>query len=97
MGCHGLNAVSGLLIPDLRGSALLHDQTAWDSVVRDGARRENGMAAFGDHVSPEQSRAIRAYVIQQAWRGLNLQRNADQQSRARGLGAVAYERFGRSP
>jgi PQQ-dependent dehydrogenase (methanol/ethanol family) len=77
MGCHGLNAVSGLLIPDLRGSALLHDQTGWDSVVRNGALRKNGMAAFGDQVSPEQSNAIRAYVIQQAWRGLDLQKNAD--------------------
>jgi PQQ-dependent dehydrogenase (methanol/ethanol family) len=77
MGCHGLNAVSGLLIPDLRASALLHDQTGWDSVVRDGALREKGMAAFADQVSPEQSRAIRAYVIQQAWRGLNLQKSAN--------------------
>ncbi len=77
MGCHGLNAVSGLLIPDLRGSGFLHDQAAWDSVVRDGALRDRGMAAFGDQVSPEESRAIRAYVIQQAWRAVDLQKNAE--------------------
>ncbi len=73
LGCHGLNAVSGMLIPDLRGSAYLHDQAAWDSVVRDGARRTQGMAAFGEQVSAEDSAAIRAYVIQQAWRGKALE------------------------
>jgi PQQ-dependent dehydrogenase (methanol/ethanol family) len=77
MGCHGLNAVSGLLIPDLRGSALLHDQGGWDAVVREGALRDKGMAAFGEQVTPEQSHAIRAYVIQQAWRGLELQKQVN--------------------
>ena len=73
LGCHGLNAVSGMLIPDLRGSAYLHQQAAWDSVVLDGALRANGMAAFAEHIDTEDSAAIRAYVIQQAWRGLALQ------------------------
>jgi PQQ-dependent dehydrogenase (methanol/ethanol family) len=77
MGCHGLNAVSGLLIPDLRGSALLHDPKAWDAVVREGALRDKGMASFGEQVTPTQSQAIRAYVIQQAWRGLELQRRTN--------------------
>ena len=36
MGCHGLNAVSGLLVPDLRGSPYLHDQESWDTVVLEG-------------------------------------------------------------
>ena len=76
LGCHGLNAVSGLLIPDLRGSAYLHDQTAFDSVVRDGALRKNGMAAFGEQLDAEETAAIRAYVIQQAWRGKALAENA---------------------
>ncbi|MFK7977088.1 MAG: PQQ-dependent dehydrogenase, methanol/ethanol family [Halioglobus sp.] len=72
MGCHGLNAVSGLLIPDLRGSAYLWDAKGWDAVVRDGQLRDRGMAAFGEHVSAEQSQTIRAYVIQQAHRGASL-------------------------
>jgi len=72
LGCHGLNAVSGMLIPDLRGSAYLHDQTAWDAVLRDGALRANGMAAFGEQIDAEESAAIRAYVIQQAWRAKTL-------------------------
>ncbi len=81
MGCHGLNAVSGMLIPDLRGSALLHDQAAWDAVVRDGALRERGMAAFGDQLSPDETAAIRAYVIQQAWRGLDVEQARQQAGR----------------
>lgn len=77
MVCHGLNAVSGLLVPDLRGSGFLHSATGWDSVVRDGVLREKGMASFAEQISEEESQAIRAYVIQQAWRGLNLQRSSD--------------------
>ena len=73
MGCHGLNAVSGLLIPDLRGSAYLWDAASWDTVVLDGALAANGMAAMASFLSGEDSQAIRAYVIQQAWRGKNLQ------------------------
>ena len=69
MGCHGLNAVSGLLIPDLRGSGYLWDLDAWNAVVLEGARREQGMASFANNISREQSAAIRAYVIQQAHRG----------------------------
>ncbi|MGI9233300.1 MAG: hypothetical protein ACR2RD_06690 [Woeseiaceae bacterium] len=48
------------------------DADAWDSVVLDGARSENGMPRFGELLDEAESQAIRAYVIQQAWRGLNL-------------------------
>ena len=54
---------------DLRGSGFLHDAAAWDAVVRDGSLRANGMAAFGEQLDPQDTAAIRAYVIQQAWRG----------------------------
>ena len=73
MGCHGLNAVSGLLVPDLRGSGFLHSLEAWNSVVRDGALHKNGMPAFAKWIDEAQSSAIRDYIIQQAWRGRNLQ------------------------
>ncbi len=72
LGCHGLNAVSGLLIPDLRGSALLHDAAGWDEVLLGGALRARGMASFADELDGPQSAAIRAYVIQQAMRGQRL-------------------------
>ena len=69
LGCHGLNAVSGLLIPDLRGSALLHDAQAWDKVVRGGTLRDRGMPSFASELGEAQSQAILAYVIDQALRG----------------------------
>ena len=73
MGCHGLNAVSGLLVPDLRGSGYLHNADAWDGVVLGGALRARGMPAANKLIDEKQSAAIRAYVIQQAWRGKALQ------------------------
>ena len=73
MGCHGLNAVSGLLIPDLRGSAYLHDASGWNSVVREGALSENGMPSVVQWLNLEQSEAVRSYIIQQAHRGQALQ------------------------
>ncbi|MDP6980283.1 MAG: PQQ-dependent dehydrogenase, methanol/ethanol family [Myxococcota bacterium] len=73
LGCHGLNAVSGLLIPDLRGSALLHDQRGWDNVVLGGGLRARGMASFADELDGAQAAAIRAYVIEQAIRGKRVQ------------------------
>jgi quinohemoprotein ethanol dehydrogenase len=76
MGCHGLNAVSGLLIPDLRGSAHLWDETSWDGVVLEGTLRSRGMASFDENLSEEQSHAIRAYIIQQAQRGQAVQKAA---------------------
>lgn len=66
MGCHGLNAVSGLLIADLRGSAYIHDPKGWDSVVRDGALRGRGMAPFASELDHEESAAIRAFIIDEA-------------------------------
>ncbi|MEH6635148.1 MAG: PQQ-dependent dehydrogenase, methanol/ethanol family [Halioglobus sp.] len=74
LGCHGLNAVSGLLIPDLRGSAYLWDDKGWDEVVLGGKLKDKGMASFGSNITGEQSQAIRAYVIQQSHRGLALQK-----------------------
>ena len=77
MGCHGLNAVSGLIIPDLRGSAYLWDDKGWEAVVLGGQLKDRGMASFADNISPEQAQAIRAYVIQQAQRGQALQKAAE--------------------
>ncbi len=72
MGCHGLNAVSGLLVPDLRGSEYLHDAKAWNSVVREGALAARGMPAADQLLDLAQAEAVRAYVIEQAWRGKKL-------------------------
>ena len=65
--CHGAFAVSGGVIPDLRWSAISASEQAWDQVVRDGALAKQGMVAFSERLSKEDTDAIRAYVIQQAW------------------------------
>lgn len=83
MGCHGLNAVSGMLIPDLRGSAYLWDETGWDAVVLGGRLKERGMASFAGNISAEQAQAIRSYVIQQAHRGQALRQAAASQDETR--------------
>jgi quinohemoprotein ethanol dehydrogenase len=80
MGCHGLNAVSGLLIPDLRGSAYLWDAQGWNEVVRGGKLKDKGMASFADNLSENESQAVRAYVIQQAHRGKALQQDITAES-----------------
>ena len=76
MGCHGLNAVSGLLVPDLRGSPYLHDQESWDTVVLEGIRASKGMPSAASVITPDESAAIRDYVIRQAWRGMEVQKQA---------------------
>ena len=39
----------------------------WDAIVLEGLRKEQGMPGFGDYLSPEDSHALQAYVIAQAW------------------------------
>ena len=77
MGCHGLNTVSGLITPDLRGSAYLWDENGWEAVVRGGQLKDRGMASFADNINAEQAQAIRAYVIQQSHRGQELQKSPE--------------------
>ena len=77
MGCHGLNAVSGLIIPDLRGSPFIQSADSWNAVVRDGALAARGMANFSAYLNREESESIRAYVIEQAWRGAKLREAKD--------------------
>jgi PQQ-dependent dehydrogenase (methanol/ethanol family) len=64
--CHGSNATSDRIHPDLRYSAILGSKEDWVGVVVGGDRKANGMASFKDVVSPEQAEDIRAFVIQQA-------------------------------
>ena len=73
MGCHGLNAVSGLLVSDLRGSAHLHDEAGWNAVVLQGALSNEGMPSVASLIDADDSEAIRAYVVEQSWRAKRLQ------------------------
>jgi len=64
--CHGLGAITGGVLPDLRKTPFLQDAEAWRGVVVDGAFAARGMPNFGAYVSPQSAELIRAYVARQA-------------------------------
>lgn len=64
--CHGPLAVSSGVLPDLRWSAIAGNKDAWNGVVIDGNLAANGMVSFADYLTPDESEAIRAYVLSQA-------------------------------
>jgi PQQ-dependent dehydrogenase (methanol/ethanol family) len=61
--CHGVAAFSGGALPDLRHSAYLGTQEAFDSVVLEGALLGKGMAAWSEVLSAEDAEAIRAFIV----------------------------------
>ena len=69
MVCHGFDAISPGMAPDLRASALLGSAEAFADVVRDGSRQRNGMPAYR-HLTDEQLLKIRHYVRGEAQRAL---------------------------
>lgn len=66
VSCHGPDAISGGIAPDLRRSYAITDKATWDVVVVDGALKDNGMVGFKANYSPRQIEAIRAYVVDRA-------------------------------
>jgi mono/diheme cytochrome c family protein len=64
--CHGFVGEPGPF-PDLRR---MRPETleAFDEIVLRGAYRAGGMASFGDVLGPEDTRALRAFVIDWAGR-----------------------------
>jgi mono/diheme cytochrome c family protein len=65
-GCHGITAVSGGVLPDLRHSAIIADAAAWSGIVLGGARQDKGMVSFALVLSEEDAEAIRLFVIHRA-------------------------------
>ncbi|MDX1404083.1 MAG: PQQ-dependent dehydrogenase, methanol/ethanol family [Woeseiaceae bacterium] len=64
--CHGINAVSGGTLPDLRYTPMLATEDAWRSVVIDGALADRGMISFADNLTAPEAEALRAYVVNRA-------------------------------
>jgi len=61
--CHGMKAVGGGALPDLRfASADTHAH--WSDIVLGGTRAEKGMPPFGDVLTQDDVRLIQAYVLQ---------------------------------
>ncbi len=71
MVCHGPLAVSSGVLPDLRWSVISGNKDAWKGVVLDGNLAANGMVSFSDYLTPDESEAIRAYVLAQAHAAAN--------------------------
>jgi quinohemoprotein ethanol dehydrogenase len=65
-GCHGITAVSGGVLPDLRHSAIISNAAVWRSIVLDGARQDKGMVSFAEILSEDDAEAIRMFVIRRA-------------------------------
>ncbi len=64
--CHGVAAISGGVLPDLRHSAFAGDAAAWRDVVIEGALQERGMVSFAPIFDDDDVEAIRAFVVRQA-------------------------------
>lgn len=62
--CHGGNAVSGGLVPDLR-YGLGRTYEAWDAIVHKGGLAANGMPGWEEYMTADESLAIRDYVRQE--------------------------------
>jgi len=65
-GCHGIDAVSGGVLPDLRYTPMNADPAVWKSIVYDGALQDKGMVSFAPVISEEEAEALRAYVVRRA-------------------------------
>lgn len=66
--CHGVGAVAGSGIPDLRyATAQVHQQ--FEAIVLNGTRESRGMPSFKDLLTRNQVRAIQAYVLSRAAEG----------------------------
>jgi quinohemoprotein ethanol dehydrogenase len=63
MRCHGVDAASGGLVPDLRYAQDSTHET-FDDIVRGGARRSFGMPSFAGDLTADQVRFIHAYILE---------------------------------
>lgn len=64
--CHGIAAIGGGVLPDLRSSARLADSGAWHRAVRQGELHNRGMADLRQYLTDADAELLRAYVARQA-------------------------------
>lgn len=64
--CHGGEAISGGMVPDLRHSPTLNSGDAIKSIVIGGALKHNGMVSFKEAISGDDAEAVRHYLIKRA-------------------------------
>ncbi|HTY94726.1 MAG TPA: PQQ-dependent dehydrogenase, methanol/ethanol family [Steroidobacteraceae bacterium] len=64
--CHGAEAQSRGMFPDVRYSGALQNAEAFRAIVLDGALKQNGMVSFKAALSPADAEDVRAYVVGRA-------------------------------
>jgi alcohol dehydrogenase (cytochrome c)/quinohemoprotein ethanol dehydrogenase len=64
--CHGTDGQSRGMFPDLRYSAMLRSQEAFNAVVLGGALTSNGMVSFKQALGQDDVDSIRAYMVSRA-------------------------------
>jgi mono/diheme cytochrome c family protein len=64
--CHGPSSYSAGVLPDLRRSPALADESTWNVIVLKGALEPRGMINFSPWLKPGDVDAIRAFVVKQA-------------------------------
>jgi len=64
--CHGGEAVSGGVLPDLRHSEVARHKRSFDAVVRHGVFTPRGMVSFAPVMTEAETDLIRDYVIERA-------------------------------
>lgn len=72
--CHGIGAVTGGVITDLRRSPVLQSRDAWAATVH-GGRLDDGMPDFSGWISDADAEAVRAYVASKALLAFDAERN----------------------
>ncbi|WP_306665935.1 c-type cytochrome [Komagataeibacter melomenusus] len=63
MACHGDNAVSGGVLPDLRWSGTLENAEGFNNVVGRGVLTNYGMVGFDKVLTPAEIEDIRMFLI----------------------------------
>ena len=66
VGCHGIDAVSGGTLPDLRFTPLLASEEAFRGVVIDGTLEDRGMISFAEIMNASDAEDLRAYLVNRA-------------------------------
>ncbi|MGI9325226.1 MAG: PQQ-dependent dehydrogenase, methanol/ethanol family [Pseudomonadales bacterium] len=64
--CHGIETLSAGVLPDLRYSPAVANDSLWRAIVRDGAYETKGMVGFGASLSEADVELLRLYVSDQA-------------------------------